>query len=253
MAELSRERSRLQRSLALSETLPAARCRRVRLKSAPVASTGHRNPVFWSQWFRPRGAVFIVVPEEKWLPAAVLSHDLSATAAATKTAPAKRGAGGGWPRPRLRRSSGRSSGRLAGPPPGRQLEDQRWKQRVSKCPEEPKVREGSKGRPTYLGAVCWTGCEPRLQHRLQPRPCLLWPLLPLESLKEEEKRKLSITGHVLRQRGAGPSVVVTLLLLQPENSPSAATTSTLSLRQSFPWWCSGLATGQRRNKTKHRY
>lgn len=57
---------------------------------------------------------------------------------------------------------------------------------IPKVPGRLKGQRGlqrTRGWSMYLQAVCWMGCEPHPQHQLQPHPRLLWPLLPLESLK----------------------------------------------------------------------
>lgn len=85
--------------------------------------------VFFSQWFHPHRLSSCILPEEKCLLTAVLSCPLSATIAIMKMGLAMRGSRETWPS--LQSLSARSSGRRAGLPPGRLLEEGRQRQHIS--------------------------------------------------------------------------------------------------------------------------
>lgn len=88
---------------------------------------GMENCLFESVVSSPR-TVFIVVPENNICRQQSFSCPLSATIAVMKTGPAGKGLRGTSPPPQ---SWSVRSGRLAGPPPGRLLEDGRQRRRVS--------------------------------------------------------------------------------------------------------------------------
>lgn len=91
----------------------------------PALGTGSLS--FWVSGFVPTDCLHCS-PWRKCLLTAVLSCALSATIAVKKIAPVGRGLRERWPS--LANWTGRSSGRLAGPPLGRLLEDQRWKEKI---------------------------------------------------------------------------------------------------------------------------